>query len=117
MPPLRDLNRGLAAWVATQVEGLKDAEPEMPVEDRAADAWEPLIAIADLAGGHWPETAREACRAMCRTAEEDEGDQLGIKLLADIEEISLNSTTRSWGLRTSSTGYERSKTLRGAILN
>ena len=23
----------------------------MPLEDRAADTWEPLIAVADLAGG------------------------------------------------------------------
>jgi len=34
---------------------LADAEPVMPLEDRAADVWEPLIAIADLAGGEWPE--------------------------------------------------------------
>ena len=27
----------------------------MPVEDRAADTWEPLIAFADLAGGDWPD--------------------------------------------------------------
>ena len=27
----------------------------MPVEDRAADTWEPLIAVADLAGGDWPD--------------------------------------------------------------
>jgi hypothetical protein len=29
----------------------------MPVEDRAADTWERLVAIADAAGGHWPDTA------------------------------------------------------------
>ena len=28
--------------------------PTMPVEDRAADTWEPLVIVADLAGGHWP---------------------------------------------------------------
>ena len=32
----------------------------MPVEDRAADVWEPLITVADAAGGHWPATARAA---------------------------------------------------------
>ena len=32
----------------------------MPLEDRAADTWEPLIAIADLAGGDWPTRARTA---------------------------------------------------------
>ena len=30
------------------------AAPDMPLEDRAADTWEPLIAVADLAGGDWP---------------------------------------------------------------
>jgi hypothetical protein len=32
----------------------------MPLEDRAADTWEPLIAIADLAGDGWPARARTA---------------------------------------------------------
>ena len=33
--------------------------PQMPagVEDRDADVWEALLAVADEAGGHWPETA------------------------------------------------------------
>jgi hypothetical protein len=36
--------------------------PDMPpgVEDRDADVWEALLAVADLAGGHWPTTARKA---------------------------------------------------------
>ena len=34
--------------------------PEMPtgVDDRDADVWEALLSVADLAGKHWPETAR-----------------------------------------------------------
>jgi hypothetical protein len=37
-----------------------DAWPDMPagIEDRAADVWEALLAVADLAGGHWPKSAR-----------------------------------------------------------
>jgi hypothetical protein len=36
--------------------------PEMPVtvRDRDADIWEPLVTIADIAGGHWPDRARSA---------------------------------------------------------
>jgi Protein of unknown function (DUF3631) len=34
------------------------------VEDRPADLWEPLLAIADAAGGDWPKRAREACLDM-----------------------------------------------------
>ena len=39
---------------------LRDAWPDMPdgITDRAADVWEPLIAIADRAGGDWPDRAR-----------------------------------------------------------
>ena len=33
------------------------------LDDRAEEAWEPLLAIADLAGGDWPERARDAARA------------------------------------------------------
>ena len=34
--------------------------PVLPkgIEDRDADVWEPLLAVAELAGGHWPERAR-----------------------------------------------------------
>jgi hypothetical protein len=64
------------------------AERSMPVEDRAADTWEPLIAIADAAGGHWPETARAACKALVDAAgDADEADSLNTKLLADVKQI------------------------------
>ena len=64
------------------------AKPDMPVEDRAADTWEPLIAVADAAGGHWPETARAACKALVDAAESaDEDRSLSTKLLADIRPV------------------------------
>jgi hypothetical protein len=64
------------------------AERSMPVEDRAADTWEPLIAIADAAGGHWPGMARAACKALVDAADAaDETDSLNTKLLADIKQI------------------------------
>jgi len=65
---------------------LGDTEPQMPdsVEDRAQDAWEPLIAVADAAGGYWPELARAACLDLCGTADDDDD---GIQLLSDIENI------------------------------
>ncbi|GHE40387.1 hypothetical protein GCM10017673_48460 [Streptosporangium violaceochromogenes] len=52
---------------------MEAAEPAMPVEDRAADTWEPLVAVADHAGGHWPERTRAAVLAL--TAEADESGQ------------------------------------------
>lgn len=46
----------LADWTATLHDQVSDAWPEMPegVTDRPADVWEPLLAVADAAGGHWP---------------------------------------------------------------
>jgi hypothetical protein len=54
------LRRRLAGWAATILEEATEARPAMPagVEDRAADQWEPLLAIADIAGVQWPDLAR-----------------------------------------------------------
>lgn len=56
-PALKCVRDQLEAWLAdpSVLAKLADAERVMPLEDRAADVWEPLIAIADLAGGEWPE--------------------------------------------------------------
>ena len=53
----------LADWTATVAERLTGYWPEMPpgVTDRPADVWEPLLAVADAAGGPWPGRARDAC--------------------------------------------------------
>ncbi len=87
-PLLAKMQKRLAVWAAHHLDAMSVAEPELPVEDRAADTWEPLVVVADLAGGHWPATARSACTAMVNEANETEEDQsYGVKLLADIREI------------------------------
>ena len=87
-PILQNLRDRLAGWAASVLDELSKAQPEMPVEDRAADTWEPLIAVADAAGGHWPETARAACKALVAAADAaDEDRSLPIKLLADIRQV------------------------------
>jgi hypothetical protein len=53
------------------------------VEDRDADVWESLLAIADAVGGHWPKAAREAAVTLVSAAKESE-PSLGIRLLADV---------------------------------
>ncbi|GAA2870487.1 DUF3631 domain-containing protein [Streptosporangium fragile] len=82
-PPLRQLAADLSAWLRADLATLEAAEPAMPVEDRAADTWEPLVAVADHAGGHWPDRARAAILAL--TAEADESGQPSprVRLLAD----------------------------------
>ena len=86
-PRLAELREQLQTWAAASMEDLRAAEPEMPVEDRAADTWEPLVAVADYAGGHWPDTARAACTALVAAASAADDDRsLSTKLLADIHE-------------------------------
>lgn len=68
--------------------GLADHFPELPegVQDRQQDIWEPLIAIADRVGGHWPASAREACLVMSQQAQQSK-PSLGILLLQDIQDV------------------------------
>ncbi len=60
--------------------------PELPAEiqDRDADLWEPLVAVADAIGGDWPERAREAAVALTVAAKERD-PSLGVRLLADLK--------------------------------
>ena len=56
------LRRQCARFVLDHGKNLTAARPQIPeaLNDRAADIWEPLLALADLAGGPWPELARKA---------------------------------------------------------
>ncbi|GLX20772.1 DUF3631 domain-containing protein [Streptomyces lavendulae] len=85
-PALHAVRDRLAAWLRPRGKEAIGLMPvSMPVEDRAADTWEPLVIIADLAGGDWPERARTACRMM--TAHEaalDQDNSLHTRLLVDI---------------------------------
>ncbi|WP_431894643.1 DUF3631 domain-containing protein [Nonomuraea sp. bgisy101] len=80
--PLRQLAAHLEQWLRADLATLEQAEPGMPVEDRAADTWEPLVIVADHAGGTWPERARAAALAL--TAEADDNGQTSarVRLLA-----------------------------------
>jgi hypothetical protein len=78
----------LAAWMRRAGTTIGDPWPEMPagVEDRDADVWEALLAVADAAGGEWPERARTA--AVVLVAESKESTpSLGIRLLADLRTV------------------------------
>ncbi len=85
---LRPLARRAARWVADHLDELRAADPTVPEEldDRAADNWRPLLAIADLAGGHWPAKAREAARRLS-AGEQRADSSLGVQLLADLRVI------------------------------
>ena len=52
--------------------------------NRAADNWEPLLAVAEVAGGDLPARARQAALAACGVEEEP---SYGAMLLADIRDV------------------------------
>ncbi|WP_081287889.1 DUF3631 domain-containing protein [Mycobacterium asiaticum] len=83
-PEAATLYRRLIAW-SNGVEPLGGGWPTLPLEvtDRDADVWEALIAVADLAGGDWPETARVAAVTLV-TASRGRKPSLGVLLLQDI---------------------------------
>lgn len=86
-PDLDFLARHVARWAQDNVAALKDADPDVPAElnDRDADHWRPLFAIADQAGDAWPERARTAARVL--TARDSDSETIRILLLADLRDL------------------------------
>jgi hypothetical protein len=56
------------------------------VQDRDADVWESLIAVADAAGGEWPQKARVAAVSLVSVSKEAE-PSLGILLLTHLKTV------------------------------
>jgi hypothetical protein len=81
------LKRKAARWAADNIDRLKAADPKIPpaLHSRAADNWRALIAIADQAGGPWPERARTA--AIYLSLRECEDESVKEQLLFDIRDI------------------------------
>ncbi len=82
---LRDL---LAGWAVSIVAEVTDAIPIMPdgVQDRYADVWEPLLAVADAAQVEWPTRARVAAVALVALAKAST-PSLAVRLLADLLQV------------------------------
>jgi Protein of unknown function (DUF3631) len=84
------LNVRLAEWAEVAKDGLRgdDWWPQMPkgVEDRDADIWEALLAVADLAGARWAMDARVSAVTLV-TASKRRPPSLGIQLLHDIRGV------------------------------
>jgi putative DNA primase/helicase len=80
------LRRRASRWTEDNLEALRTARPALPgtLNDRAQDNWEPLLAIADLAGGDWPKAARDAALKLSGDAE-SEASSFTTQLLADIK--------------------------------
>lgn len=78
----------LALWMQSVDSLLVDAWPDMPegIHDRNADVWEALLAVADAAGGDWPERARVAAVSLV-TQSQESTPSLGVRLLADLRTV------------------------------
>lgn len=78
----------ISGWARNQYAVLEGAWPDLPegVEDRDADVWEPLIAVADAAGGYWPDRARVSAVSLVSLAR-GERQGMGITLLQDLHTI------------------------------
>jgi hypothetical protein len=83
--PWLDLQSRLTRWTRDQQNRIASANPipAYGLGDRAQDCWEPLLSIADVAGGEWPGLARAAALALHGV--EEETPSINIELLRDIE--------------------------------
>lgn len=77
----------LCRFAEDHQEAVRKARPDLPamLNDRAQDNWEPLLAIADVAGGQWPSLARAAALKLSGTS--DSSVTIGVELLSDIQEM------------------------------
>jgi hypothetical protein len=82
---LDELARKVMRWINDNSERFAALDPKMLAEtyNREADNWRPLFAIAEAAGGNWPERVEAAAQA-AHASEGDEG--LMQVLLADIRD-------------------------------
>jgi putative DNA primase/helicase len=80
------LRRKLARWCDDITPMLAEHLPALPdaLQNRNADNWEPLLSIADMAGGDWPKIAVHAALALSGVEEAPSLDQ---ELLGDIREV------------------------------
>jgi hypothetical protein len=87
-PEADELKMRLSDWLSPMTSQLREARPQLPegLSDRRQDGLEPLLSIADAAGGEWPERIRSAAVEIF-TSQAADDDSLGVQLLGDIRAI------------------------------
>lgn len=80
-----ELRQACKRWANDHIDILRTIKPFVPMtnNDRATDNWMPLLAVADVAGGVWPEMIRKSMLGM----HDGTDDSIGPKLLYDIQDI------------------------------
>ena len=69
----KEFRRKCARFVMDHANEITVGQPEIPADlnDRAADIWEPLFVLADMAGTDWGQKAREAALGLTAVAQEE----------------------------------------------
>lgn len=80
------IRAALKAWGTEDADQLDAIRPHLPdeLDDRGQDAAEPLLAIAEVAGGEWPEQARRALVALRSEQAGADDETIGVRLLVDV---------------------------------
>jgi hypothetical protein len=83
---LADLRRQALRWVIDNVVALRQAKPVLPhgFANRLAANWRLLLAIAETAGGEWPDAARKAAENLSGALVTG---SIGVELLAAIKVV------------------------------
>jgi putative DNA primase/helicase len=86
---LEELARKLARFAQDYRDNFSEIKPELPESfpDRQADNWEPLVAIAMLAGDEWEKKAKEAALALTESKSQTVSMSVGVELVRDSYEI------------------------------
>lgn len=84
---LEPLARRCLRFANDHREAISRARPGIPegLNDRAGDNWEPLLAVADSAGGDWPTKARTAASVLSGATLD--GDSAKVEVLRDIRSL------------------------------
>jgi hypothetical protein len=92
---LQVLRRQILRWTNDNVATLANATPTLPLgfSNRLAANWHLLLAVAETAGGEWPEKAREAAARIAKV-KASLNASIGVQLLSDIRAIFDNGTDR-----------------------
>lgn len=87
-PEADALRDTLANLLSPHIDHLRNLRPDLPdeLDDRARDVWEPLFALADLAGDEWHVRSRAAALELS-TGEEREDDSQTARLISDIHSV------------------------------
>lgn len=85
-PQARRLFDDLTSWASSVLTQAESHDPILPdgIKDRYEDMWYPLLALADLAGGHWPDSAREVALELVKKQKAESEPPLVTQLLIDI---------------------------------